>query len=101
MAVVVVGPRTAGHGAAKFFGRRRGQFFGGPVGQAENGLAVRGRRRQSVCADLWRSAAADLVEWTLTVSVWSAVLLTIYSGLEYIRRAVGLDRLTVRAGLAE
>ncbi len=28
------------------------------------------------------------LNWTLQVSVWSAVLLTIYSGLEYIRRAI-------------
>ena len=34
-------------------------------------------------------------EWlktTLLVSVWAAVLLTIYSGLEYIRRAILLIR---------
>ena len=34
----------------------------------------------------------DWVAWLLPVSVWLAVGLTIYSGVEYIRRAVLLMR---------
>ncbi len=34
----------------------------------------------------------EWLRWTLPVSVWAAVLLTIYSGLEYIRRAILLLR---------
>jgi CDP-diacylglycerol--glycerol-3-phosphate 3-phosphatidyltransferase len=32
------------------------------------------------------------LQWTLLLSVWSAVGLTIYSGFEYIRRAILLVR---------
>jgi len=34
----------------------------------------------------------DWLHWLLLGSVWSAVVLTIYSGLEYIRRAISLIR---------
>jgi CDP-diacylglycerol--glycerol-3-phosphate 3-phosphatidyltransferase len=34
----------------------------------------------------------DWLEWLLPVSVWAAVALTVYSGLEYIRRAALLFR---------
>ena len=33
-----------------------------------------------------------LESWALPISVWAAVLLTIYSGLEYVRRAILLLR---------
>ena len=32
------------------------------------------------------------LDWLLWISVWSAVALTIYSGLEYIRRAISIVR---------
>jgi phosphatidylglycerophosphate synthase len=32
----------------------------------------------------------EWLQWALPISVWSAVALTIYSGVEYVRRAISL-----------
>jgi hypothetical protein len=33
---------------------------------------------------------SEALHWAVTVSVWSAVALTVYSGAAYVRRAVAL-----------
>jgi CDP-diacylglycerol--glycerol-3-phosphate 3-phosphatidyltransferase len=38
------------------------------------------------------TARPDWVLWAVPIAVWSAVLLTIYSGVEYVRRAINLAR---------
>jgi CDP-diacylglycerol--glycerol-3-phosphate 3-phosphatidyltransferase len=40
----------------------------------------------------WATEPPSAVTWTLRLVVWSAVLLTIYSGWVYVQRAVGLLR---------
>ncbi len=43
----------------------------------------------------WASTAAGTPVWLdylLMITVWGAILLTIYSGIEYVRRAVALWR---------
>ena len=67
MVVVDRRPGAAGHGAAEFHRGARGRFFGQDVGQAEDGAAVRGRRRVPVLSIL-RQAVAQRPSLVLVVA---------------------------------
>jgi hypothetical protein len=37
-------------------------------------------------------AASQELEWTVIVAIWAAIILTVYSGLEYVIKAISLLR---------
>ena len=91
------GPGIAGHGAAEFHRGPRLRFFGQDVGQAEDGASSASPPARACSIFIRRQAAAadcmsDWVWWVLVAFVWSSVVLTVYSGLVYIRMAVRLLR---------
>ena len=103
MVVVVVGRELLVTAIRSFIEEQGLRFLGEPVGQAEDGLAVRGGPG---VADLSSTASARpaamtgrvpvdgpaWITWTAVISLWAAVVQTVYSGLIYVVAAVRLVR---------
>ena len=91
MVVVIVGRELLRHGAAKLYRGTRGGLFGPDVGQMEDGVAVRRRGDMSVLAFLrsGEQPPPDWTRWLLIASVWSALILTVYSGAVYVAPPCG------------
>jgi hypothetical protein len=41
---------------------------------------------------MWRETPPEWTTWSLRILVWSAVIMTVYSGWVYVRRAIELLR---------
>ena len=91
MATVILAPRTRRDGTAELHRNQRRRLFSQVGWQVEDGVPVPGGRVQHREAavvrrgdqELWRRFA-DVVTSGVNVTLWVALALTIYSGLEYI-----------------
>ena len=92
MAVVVVGREMLVTGLRSFIERSGGDFSASMAGKAKMVLQCLAASLSLVT--LWwpMEAAPAWLLWSLFISVWAAVITTIYSGVDYIRAAVRLLR---------
>ena len=99
MAVLVVGRELLVTALRSFIEERGGDFSAKLAGkwkmvlQCAAAVAVLVRLSYvDVAGTAWREVPPDWLSWTVSGLVWGAVVLTIYSGIEYILAAMRLMR---------
>ncbi|HEV7222803.1 MAG TPA: CDP-diacylglycerol--glycerol-3-phosphate 3-phosphatidyltransferase [Pirellulales bacterium] len=95
MAVIVVGRELLITALRSFLEQQGADFSASMSGKLKMVLQCLAAGTSLFSLAGWASTAAGPPAWLdylLTISVWGAVLLTIYSGIEYVRRAVALWR---------
>jgi CDP-diacylglycerol--glycerol-3-phosphate 3-phosphatidyltransferase len=99
MAVVVVGRELLVTALRSFIEERGGDFSAKMAGKwkmvLQSAAVIASLVRLSyldVAGTDWTEVPPDWMTWTVIGLVWAAILLTVYSGIEYVLAAVRLVR---------
>ena len=92
MAVVVVGRELLITALRSFLEQQGADFSASMSGKLKMVLQCIAAAVSLFCLTYAADELPDSLGYLLTVTVWAALIMTVYSGVEYVRRAIALLR---------